>query len=81
MIPTNIRLDPYTTYSMIINEVENISKIIIKTDRIHKGDSNDYTDHFSKNDLAQYWREKNNEKMYLKIETGKILKSYQRYFY
>lgn len=69
MLPTDVRLDPYTTYSMTINEVENRSKIVININRITESNNPDEIVMYTKEDLEKYWETENSDKMHLKITT------------
>ena len=66
MLPTNVRLDPYTTYSIIMNEIENRSRVIFNIDRIMESDDPTETIIYTRKDLIKYWITKNNEDIYLK---------------
>ena len=79
MLPTNVRLDPYTTYSVVMNEVENRSRVIINIDRIVESDNLDEVVVYTKKDLEEYWKTRDSESMHLKTVNTEN-HSHKRYF-
>jgi hypothetical protein len=79
MLPTNIRLDDYTTYSIEMNTVEKRSRFKVKIDRVYESDNINEIHHYTKEDLEKYWENRNTLDMYLLV-LSKEKTSHKRYF-